>query len=116
MFYTHLFSPYNYVTTPKLFRLRDVGSSKQLSPKNLVAGTHPQLRVKLFSFGKILYHDQPSTRVEPSVPEPSGKCFGKLCFAGKKTHFRTSVHLPPEGLSVTVLNGAWGPDAAVSLL
>ena len=75
MFYTHLFSPYNYVTTPKLFRLRDVGSSKQLSPKNLVAGTHPQLRVKLFSFGKILYHDQPSTRVEPSVPEPSGKCF-----------------------------------------
>ena len=71
MFYTHLFSPYNYVTTPKLFRLRDVGSSKQLSPKNLVAGTHPQLRVKLFSFGKILYHDQPSTRVEPSVPEPT---------------------------------------------
>ena len=31
----------------------------------------------------------------------------------EKTHFRTSVHLPPEGLSVTVLGGARGPEVGV---
>ena len=40
--------------------------------KNLVAGTHPQLRVKVFSFrGKSFTTTNPPPGSKPSVSEPS---------------------------------------------